>query len=234
MQVVSFAFSPFRLENKSAFFSNSYAFCYCHKMQLGNADCGTRSFAFLTGGRKQMAFQNGYFSHLVIPSAFWAARKIEMVSFAFSRFRQENRLASLSNIFACSHCRQMQPGTMNCGAWSFAFLAAGKQQMPIHNSYLLHLLIPSAFRAARKMQVDSFVFSPFTKKKQLVSFSNIFALCHCNKMHLGTLDCGTRSFAFLGARRKQMAIDIGYCLHLVISSAFSAASKMHMESFAAP
>ena len=88
-----------------------------------------------------------------------------------------------------------------------AFLAAGKTQMAIHNSYLLHLVIPSAFRAARKMQVDSFAFSPFRQENQLASFSNIFAFCYCDKMQLGTLDCGTRSFAFLVAGKKQMAND---------------------------
>ena len=66
-----------------------------------------------------------------------------------------------------------------------AFLAAGKKQMAIHNSYLLHLVIPSAFRAARKMQVVSFAFSPFRQETQLVSFSNIFAFCYCHKMQLG-------------------------------------------------
>ena len=35
-----------------------------------------------------------------------------------------------------------------------ALLAAGKKQMAIHNGYLLHLVIPSAFRAARKMQTE--------------------------------------------------------------------------------
>ena len=51
----------------------------------------------------------------------------------------------------------MQLGTADCGTWSFAFLAAGKKQTAIHTGYLLHVVIPSAFRAARKMQVDSFV-----------------------------------------------------------------------------
>ena len=80
-----------------------------------------------------------------------------------------------------------------------AFLAAGKKQMALHNSYLLHLVIPSAFRAARKMQVVSCAFSPFRQENQLASFSNIFAFCYCHKMQLGTLGCGIRSFAFLAA-----------------------------------
>ena len=92
----------------------------------------------------------------------------------------------------------------------YAFLAAGKKQMAIHNSYLLHLVIPSAFRAARTMQVVSFAFSPFRQENQLASFSNIFAFCYCHKMQLGTLDCGTRSFAFLAAGKRQMAIHNGY------------------------
>ena len=150
MQVVSFAFSPFRQETQLVFFSNIFAFCYCHKMQLGNADCGTLSFAFLAAGKKQMAIHNGYFLHLVIPFAFSAARKMQMVSFAFSRFRQENQLASLSNIFAFCYCHKMQLGTMDCGTRSFAFLASGKKQMAIHKSSLPHLVIPPAFRAARK------------------------------------------------------------------------------------
>ena len=83
-----------------------------------------------------------------------------------------------------------------------AFLAAGKKQMAIHNGYLLHLVIPSAFRAARKMQMVSCAFSPFRQENQLASFSNIFAFCYCHKMQLGTLDCGTRSFAFLVAGKK--------------------------------
>ena len=152
------------------------AFCYCHKMQVGTADCGTRSFAFLAAGRKQMAIHNGYFLHLVIPSAFRvaryfqhlvipfafsAARKMQMVSFTFNRFRQETHLASFSNIFAFCYCHKMQLGTLHCGTRSFAFLAAGKKQMAIHNGSLLHLVIPSAFRAARKMKVISFAFSRF-------------------------------------------------------------------------
>ena len=232
MQMVSFAFSRFRQENQLAAFSNIFAFCYRHKMQLGTADCGTRSFAFLAAGKKQMAIHNGYLLHLVIPSAFRAARKMQVVSFAFSPFRQENQLASFSNIFAFCYCHKMQLGTLDCGTRSFAFLAAGKKQMAIHNSYLLHLVIPSAFRAARKMQVDSFAFSPFRQENRLASFSNIFAFCYCHKMQLGTLDFGTRSFAFLAAGKKQMAIHNGYLLHLVIPSAFSAARKMQVVSFA--
>ena len=108
-----------------------------------------------------MAIHNGYFLHLVIPFAFSAARKMQMVSFTFNRFRQETQLASLSNIFAFCYCHKMQLGTLDCGTRSFAFLAAGKKQMAIHNGYLLHLVIPSAFRAARKMKVISFAFSRF-------------------------------------------------------------------------
>ena len=232
MQVASFAFSPFRQENQLASFSNIFAFCYCHKMQQGTLDCGTRSFAFLVVGKKQMAIHNGSLLHLVIPSAFRAARKMQMVSFAFSPFRQENQLASFSNIFAFCYCHKMQLGTLDCGTRSFAFLVAGKKQMAIHNGSLLHLVIPSAFRAARKMQMVSFAFSPFRQENQLASFSNIFAFCYCHKMQLGTLDCGTRSFAFLVAGKKQMAIHNGYLLHLVIPSAFRAARKMQMVSFA--
>ena len=164
MQVVSFAFNPSRRENQLASFSNIFAFCYCHKMQLGTLDCGTGSFAFLVAGKKQMAIHNGYLLHLVIPSAFRAARKMKVISFAFSRFRQENQLASFSNIFAFCYCHKMQLGTLDCGTRSFAFLAAGKKQMAILNGYLLHLVIPSAFRAARKMQVVSFAFSRFRLK----------------------------------------------------------------------
>ena len=47
-------------------------------MQLAHADCGTRSFAFLGAGRKQTAFHNGACLHLVIPSAFRAARKVQL------------------------------------------------------------------------------------------------------------------------------------------------------------
>ena len=75
--------------------------------------------------------------------------------------------------------------------------------MAIHNGYLLHLVIPSAFRAARKMQMISFAFSRFRQENQLASFNNIFAFCYRHKMQLGTLDCGTRSFAFLAAGKKQ-------------------------------
>ena len=92
-----------------------------------------------------------------------------------------------------------------------AFLAAGKMQMAIHNSYLLHLVIPSAFSAASKMQMVSFAFSRFTQENQLASFSNIFAFCYRHKMQLGTLDCGTRSFAFLAAGKKQF-ITIISCI----------------------
>ena len=210
MQVVSFAFNPSGQENQLASFSNIFAFCYCHKMQLGTLDCGTRSFAFLVAGKKKMAIHNGYLLHLVIPSAFRAARKMKVISFAFSRFRQENQLASFSNIFAFCYCHKMQLGNAECGTRSFAFLAAGKKQMTILNGYLLHLVIPSAFRAARKMQVVSFAFSRFKQETQLVSFSNIFAFCYCHKMQLGNADCGTRSFAFLAAGKKQMAIHNGY------------------------
>ena len=87
MQVVSFAFSRFRQETQLVSFSNIFAFCYCHKMQLGNADCGTRSFAFLAAGKKQMAIHNGCFLHLVIRSAFSAARKMQMVSFGVAFFQ---------------------------------------------------------------------------------------------------------------------------------------------------
>ena len=170
-----------------------FAFCYCHKMQVGTADCGTRSFAFLAAGRKQMAIHNGYLLHLVIPFAFSAARKMQMVSFTFNRFRKETQLVSFSNIFAFCYCHKMQLGNADCGTRSVAFLVAGKKQTAIHNGYLLHLVIPSAFRAARKMKVISFAFSRFRRENQLASFSNIFAFCYCHKMQLGTLDCGTRS-----------------------------------------
>ena len=133
--------------------------------------------AFLAAGKTQMAIHNSYLLHLVIPSAFRAARKMQVDSFAFSPFRQENRLASFSNIFAFCYCHKMQLGTLDFGTRSFAFLAAGKKQMAIHNGYLLHLVIPSAFSAARKMQVVSFAFSPFRQENQLVSFSNISAFC---------------------------------------------------------
>ena len=141
MQVVSFALSPSRQATQLVSFSNIFAFCYCHKMQLGNADCGTWSFAFLAAGKKQMAIHNGYLLHLVIPSAFRAARyflhlvipfafsaarKMQMVSFTFYRFRQEPQLASFSNIFAFCYCHKMQLGTLDYGIGSFAFLAAGK------------------------------------------------------------------------------------------------------------
>ena len=179
-----------------------------------------------------MAIHNGDCLHLVIPSAFRAARKMQVVSFAFSPFRQEAQLASLSNIFAFCYFHKMQLGTLDCGTRSFAFRVAAKKQMAIHNGYFWHLVIPSAFRAARKMQVDSFAFSFFKQDTQLVSFSNIFAFCYCHKMQLGNADCGTRSFAFLGAGRKQMAIHNGDCLHLVIPSAFRAARKMQVVSFA--
>ena len=232
MQVVSFAFSPFRQENQLASFSNIFAFCYCHKMQLGTLDCGTRSFAFLAAGKKQMAIYNGYRLHLVIPSACRAARKMQVVSCAFCPFRQENQLASFSNIFAFCYCHKMQLGTLDCGTRSFAFLVAGKKQMALHNSYLLHLVIPSAFRAARKMQVVSFAFSPLRGETHLASFSNIFAFCYCHKMQLGNADCGTQSFAFLAAGKKELAIHNGYLLHLVIPSAFRAARKMQVVSFA--
>ena len=46
-----------------------------------------------------------------------------------------------------------------------AFLAAGKTQMAIHNGHLLHVVIPSAFRAARKMQVVSCAFSVLSDRK---------------------------------------------------------------------
>ena len=210
MQVVSFAFSPFRQKNQLASFSNIFASCYCHKMQLGTLDCGTRSFAFLVACKKQMAIHNSYLLHLVIPSAFRAARKMQVVSFAFSPFRQEPQLVSFSNIFAFCYCHKMQLGNADCGTRSFAFLAAGKKQMAIHNGYLLHLVIPSAFRAARKMQVVSFAFSRFRQETQWVSFSNIFAFCYCHKMQLGNADCGTQSFAFLAAGKKQMAIHNSY------------------------
>ena len=223
MQMVSFTFNRFRKENQLASFSNIFAFCYCHKMQLGTLDCGTRSVAFLVAGKKQMAIHNGYLLHLVIPSAFRAARKMKVIFFAFSRFRQKNQLASFSNIFAFCYCHKMQLGTLDCGTRSFAFLAAGKKQMAIHNSYLLHLVIP--------MQVVSFAFIRFRQETQLVSFSNIFAFCYCHKMQLGNADCGTRSFAFLAAGKKQMAIHNGCFLRLVIRSAFSAARKMQMVSF---
>ena len=199
MQVVSFAFSSFRQEIQFASFSNIFAFCYCHKMQLGKLDCGTRAFAFLAAGKKHMAIHNGYFLHLVIPFAFSAARKMQMVSFTFNRFRQETQWVSLSNILAVCYCHKMQLGTLDCGTGSFAFLVAGKKQMAIHNGYLLHLVIPSAFRAARKMQVVSFAFSPFRQENHLASFRNIFAFCYCHKMQLGTLDYGIGSFAFLAA-----------------------------------
>ena len=168
-------------------------------MQLGTLDCGTRSFAFLAAGKKQMAIHNGYLLHLVIPSAFSAASKMQMVSFAFSRFRQENQLASFSNIFAFCYHHKMQLGTLDCGTRSFAFLAAGKKQMTIHNGYLLHLVIPSAFRAARKIKVISFAFSRFRQENQVAFFSNIIAFCYCHKMQLGTLDYGIGPFAFLAA-----------------------------------
>ena len=158
--------------------------------------------AFLAAGKKQMAIHNGYLLHLVIPSAFRAARKMQVASCAFSPFRQENQLASFSNIFTFCYCHKMQLGTLDCGTRSFAFLAAGKKQMAIHNGYLLHLVILSAFRAARKMQVVSFAFSPFRQENQLASFSNIFAFCYCHKMQLKTLDCGTRSFAFSSCWQK--------------------------------
>ena len=116
MQVVSFAFSPFRQENQLASFSNIFAFCYCHKMQLGTLDCGTRSVAFLVAGKKQMAIHNGYLLHLVIPSAFRAARTMQVVSFAFSPFRQENQLASFSNIFVCILLLS-QNAAGKCGLW---------------------------------------------------------------------------------------------------------------------
>ena len=96
----------------------------------------------------------------------------------------------------------MQLGTLDCGTRSFAFLVAGKKQMAIHNSYLLHLVIPSAMRAARTKEVVSFAFSRVREETQLVSFSNIFAFCYCHKMQLGNADCGTRSFAFLVAGKK--------------------------------
>ena len=185
MQVDSFAFSPFRQEAQLVSFSNIFAFCYCHKMQLGNADCGTRSFAFLASGKKQMAIHNGYLLHLVIPSAFRAARKMQVVSFAFSPFRQEAQLVSFSNIFAFCCFHKMQLGTADCGTRSFAFLASGKKQMAIHNGYLLHLVIPSAFSAASKMQMDSFAFSRFRPENPLASLSDIFACCYCHKMELG-------------------------------------------------
>ena len=91
-----------------------------------------------------------------------------------------------------------------CGirGFHYAFLAAGKKQMAIHNSYLLHLVIPSAFRAARTMQVVSFAFSPFRQENQLASFSNIFAFCYCHETQLGNADCGTGSFACLVAGKK--------------------------------
>ena len=126
-------------------------------MQLGTLDCRTRSFAFLASGKKQMAIHNGYCLHLVIPSAFRAARKMQVDSFACSSFRQEVQWVFFSNIFAFCCFHKMQLGTADCGTRSFAFLAAGKKQTAIHNGYLLHVVIPSAFRAARKMQVDSFV-----------------------------------------------------------------------------
>ena len=157
---------------------------------------------FLVAGKKQMAIHNGYLLHLVIPSAFRAARKMQVVSFAFSPFRQETQLASFSNIFTFCYCHKMQLGTLDCGTLSFAFLVAGKKQMAIHNGYLLHLVILSAFRAARKMQVVSFAFSPFRQENQLASFSNIFAFCYFHKMQLKTLDCGTRSFAFSSCWQK--------------------------------
>ena len=230
MQVVSFAFSSFRQETQVVFFSNIFAFCYCHKMQLGTLERGTRPFACRVAAKKQMAIHKGYFWHLVISSAFRAARKMQVDSFAFSFFRQG--LVFFSNIFAFFYCHKMQLGNADCGTRSFAFVGAGKKQMAIHNGYLLHVVIPSAFRAARKMQVVSFAFSRFRQETQLVSFSNIFAFCYCHKMQLGTLDCGTRSFACRVAGKKQMAIHNSYLLHLVIPSAFRAARKMQVDSFA--
>ena len=90
----------------------------------------------------------------------------------------------------------MQLGNADFGTRSFAFLGAGRKQMAVHNGDCLHLVIPSAFRAARKMQVVSFAFSPFRQEAQLVSFSNIFAFGYFHKMQLGNAECGTRSFAF--------------------------------------
>ena len=232
MQVVPFAFSPFRQEAQLVSFSNMIAFCYCHKMQLGTLDCGTRSFACLVAGKKQMAIHNSYLLHVFIPSAFRAARKMQVVSFALSRFRQEAQLVSFSNMIAFCYCHKMQLGTFDCGTRSFACLVAGKKQMAIHNSYLLHVFIPSAFRAARKMQVVSFALSRFRQEAQLVSFSNMIAFCYCHKMQLGTFDCGTRSFACLVAGKKQMAIHNSYLLHVFIPSAFTAARKMQVVSFA--
>ena len=130
----------------------------------------------------------------------------------------DSQLASFSNIFAFCYCHKMQVGTADCGTRSFAFLAADKKQMAIHNGYLLHLVIPSAFRAARKMQVVSFAFSPFRQETQLVSFSNIFAFCYCHKMQLGTLDHGKGPFAFL--EQKHLSLHKDHFLHAGILFAF--------------
>ena len=200
-------------------------------MQLGTLDCRTRKFAFQASGKKQMAIHNGYFLHLVIPSAFRVSRKMQVDSFARSSVRQEAQWVFFSNIFAFCCFHKMQLGTADCGTRSFAFLAACKKQTAIHNGYLVHVVIPSAFRAARKMQVDSFACSSVRQEAQLVFFSNIFAFRCFHKMQLGTADCGTRSFAFLAAGKKQTAIHNGYLLHVVIPSAFRAARKMQVDSF---
>ena len=202
-------------------------------MQLGTLDCGTRSFAFLAAGKKKMAIHNGYLLHLVIPSAFRAARKMQMVSFAFSRFRRENQLASFSNIFAFCYRHKMQLGTLDCGTRSFAFLAAGKKQMAIHNGYLLHLVIPSAFRAARYFLhlVIPFAFSA-ARKMQMVFLRLIVSERKPNWLpSVAYLHSATVTKCSWGWQKADGNCN-GYLLHLVIPSAFRAARKMKVIFFA--
>ena len=47
-------------------------------MQLGTLACGKQSFACVAADKKQMAMRNGYLLRLVVPPAFWAARKMHL------------------------------------------------------------------------------------------------------------------------------------------------------------
>ena len=133
--------------------SDPSAFCYRHKMQLGTLACGKQPFAFLAAGKTQLGLHK---DHLLCGRSIciWGRpQNASRISFPFSYLDAWPHFCLTSDLSAFCYRHKVQLGTLACGRQSFACVAADKKQMAMRNGYLLHLVVPPAFWAARKMHL---------------------------------------------------------------------------------
>ena len=208
-------FSVSLLTRMASLLFNQWPICILllPQMQLGTLACGKQAFACPAAVKRQMAMHSGYLLHLVITSAFWTLRKLQMVFFGAQSSQAGKPIGSIQ--WQICILQFSENATLDCGSRSSACLAASKKQLSLNTDNFLHVDIATCILSCPQYANEvSFPFSHLDAWQHFCLTSDLSACRHCHKMQLGTLACGKQSFACLAAVKKQMAMQNGYLLHL--------------------